>query len=85
MLDPLGIHRRVTGQETHGYALYHPTKQILLLGDPEVSGLGENLCQASLLSEGKPPLTTKSLSASPVYHSLRFSLAMAVNARRLRL
>jgi hypothetical protein len=35
-------------------------------------GLGENLCRASLLSKGKPPLTAKSLSANLVYHSFAF-------------
>ena len=39
-------------------------------------GLGENLCRASLPSKGEPPLTAKSLSANPVYHTLRFSLAL---------
>jgi hypothetical protein len=40
MQDPFRIHRRVTGQETHGYTLRHPRKQRSFPGDPNLSGLG---------------------------------------------
>jgi hypothetical protein len=47
------------------------------VGDSWVYAVGAwgNLCQANLPSDGKPPLTAKSLSANSVYHAFAYSLA----------
>ena len=45
-------------------------------------GLGKSV-PGKFASQGKPPLTTKSLSACPVYHGLRFSFASTPQWLRL--
>src|ERR1035437_3426396 len=60
--------------EASGAGPNHDPAQSHRVGDSSGYAVGAwgNLCKAELPSEGKPPLTAKSLSANPVYHGFAF-------------